>query len=184
MVWRFGQTNDQPKNRKKLISQIKEYAEQAKEPNHEMINKMIQEFRELCKSDDGKEFYMVNLIRYKKEIINDIDPMAENDKYMKAIIPLLFKYGGHPMFMSTYMGRFIHPEGNDDWDEIVIIRYRSRKDMLKMAADAAKLNLGDSKYSAIDNTQVFPVKGKITGVPVKLIATILLILSIAISFYY
>ena len=124
---------------------------------------------------------MVNLIRYKKEIVDGIDPMVENAKYMKAIIPLLFKYGSHPMFISNYMGRFIHPEGNDDWDDIVIIRYRSRKDMIKMAGDAAKLNLGNTKYSAIDKTQVFPVKGKITGIPIKLVATIVLIISILLS---
>jgi len=84
--------------------------------------------------------------------------------------------------MSSYMGRFIHPEGNDDWDDIVIIRYRSREDMLKMAADAAKLDLGDTKYAAIDKTQVFPVKGKITGVPVKLIVSIVLAFVILLLF--
>lgn len=167
-----------------LIQRFRQKAELSENPDQEMINKTVSEFRELSKSDDGKAFYMVNLIRYKKEIVNGIDPMVENEKYMNAIIPLLFKYGGHPMFISNYMGRFIHPEGNDDWDDIVIIRYRSRKDMIKMAGDAAELNLGNTKYSAIDKTQVFPVKGKIAGVPVRLIATLLLAISIAISVYF
>ena len=164
-----------------LIQRIWQKAELSENPDQEMINKTVSDFRELCKSDDGKAFYMVNLIRYKKEIVDGVDPMVENRKYMKGIIPLLFKYGGHPMFISNYMGRFIHPEGNDDWDDIVIIRYRSRKDMIKMAGDAAKLNLGNTKYSAIDKTQVFPVKGKITGIPIKLVATIVLIISILLS---
>jgi hypothetical protein len=100
----------------------------------------------------------------------------------KAIIPLLLKYGGHPVFMSSYMGRFIHPEGNDDWDDIAIVRYRSRADMLKMAADAAKLNLGETKFSAIEKTQVFPVQGKIKGVPVKLVASFALAFVVLLIF--
>jgi len=159
-----------------LIKQMKENGREANKPDSEMVK----EFRELCKSDDGDEFYMVNLIRYKKEVVNGVDPMEENEKYSKAIVPLLLKHGSHPVFMSSYKGRFIHPEGNDDWDDIAIIRYRSRKDMLKMAADAAKLNLGDTKFAAIEKTQVFPVKASITAVPVKLLATILLILFIGV----
>jgi hypothetical protein len=105
--------------------------------------------------------------------------MVENIKYTKKIFPLLLKYAGHPIFMSSYMGRMIHPEGNDDWDEIVIIRYRSRKDMLKMAVDAAKLNLAATKFAAIDKTQVFPVKTSITSLPIRFMATLLLVFSIA-----
>lgn len=161
-----------------LIKQIKENDGQANEPD----NELIKEFRELCESDDGDEFYLVNLIRYKKEVVNGVDPMAENEKYTKGIFPLLLKYGGHPVFMSSYMGRFIHPKGNDDWDDIAIVRYRSRKDLLKMAADGAKLGLDDSKFAAIDKTQVFPVKASITAVPLKLAATILLFLSIGVVF--
>lgn len=157
-----------------LIEKMKRNAGQ--ENNHD--NELIKDFRELCKTDDGNEFFMVNLIRYKREILKGIDPMAENEKYKKAIFPLLIKYGSHPIFMSSYMGRMIHPQGNDDWDEIAIIRYRSRKDMLKMAGDAAKLNLGKSKFAAIDKTQVFPVKALISALPIRLIATILLLFSI------
>jgi hypothetical protein len=158
-----------------LIEQMKENAGQINKPDNELIN----DFRELCKSDDGKEFYMVNLIRYKKEIVNGIDPMVENKKYTKKIFPLLLKYGGHPVFRSSYMGRMIHPEGSDDWNEIVIVRYRSRKDLLKMAVDGAKLNLAATKFAAIDKTQVFPVKTSISAVPVKLIATLILVFSLS-----
>jgi hypothetical protein len=157
-----------------LFEQMKENAGEFNKPDNNLIN----DFRELCKSDDGKEFYMVNLIRYKKEIVNGIDPLVENKKYIKKIFPLLLKYGGHPVFMSSYMGRMIHPEGNDDWNEIVIIRYRSRKDLLKMAVDGAKLNLAANKFAAIEKTQVFPVKASISSVPIKLLATLLLIFSL------
>jgi uncharacterized protein (DUF1330 family) len=152
-----------------LIEQMKENVGEFNKPDNNLIN----DFRELCKSDDGKEFHMVNLIRYKKEIVNGIDPMIENKKYIKKIFPLLLKYGGHPVFRSSYMGRMIHPEGNDDWNEIVIIRYRSRKDLLKMAVDGAKLNLAANKFAAIEKTQVFPVKTSISSVPIKLLATLL-----------
>merc|ERR1712146_346012 len=105
-------------------------------------------------------------------------PMEANKNYGKAILPLLFKYGNHPVFMSKCMGRFLHPEGSDDWYEVIIVRYRSRKDLLRMAADAAILNLGGLKFSAIDKTQVFPVKAKLHAMPVKLSITMLLIIFI------
>jgi hypothetical protein len=152
-----------------LIEQMNENPREVNKRDNNLIN----DFRELCKSDDGNEFYMVNLIRYKKEIVNGIDPMVENKKYTNKIFPLLLKYGGHPVFRSSYMGRMIHPEGNDDWDEIVIVRYRSRKDLLKMAVDGAKLNLAATKFAAIEKTQVFPVKTSISSVPIKLLATLL-----------
>jgi len=179
MFWYGGSGTPMTNNEMEtLISQIKENKGQANEPDDELIK----EFREICKSDDGHEFYLVNLIRYKKEIVNGVDPMAENKKYTKAIFPLLLKYGGHPVFNSSYMGRFIHPEGNDDWDDIAIVRYRSHKDLLKMAVDGAKQNLDDTKFAAIDETQVFPVKATISAIPVKLIATIILVFSLGFMF--
>jgi hypothetical protein len=124
---------------------------------------LIQQFRELTKNDDGREFYMVNLLKYRKKAFYPEggtfgdDPMAANDRYNRAIIPMLLKHGGHPVFHGQVQGRFLHPDDAVDWDQVGIVRYRSRRDMLKMAVDIAGLGIDIHKWAALEKTQVFPV---------------------------
>jgi hypothetical protein len=33
------------------------------------------------------------------------------------------------VFVGQVEGRFIHPDGADDWDQVAMVRYRSRRDM-------------------------------------------------------
>ena len=125
---------------------------------------ILQQFRELAKSDDGREYYMVNLLKFRKKALYPEgssfgdDPMAANDRYNRAIIPLLLKHGGHPVFAGKVQGRFIHPGGADDWDQVAMVRYRSRRDMLKMAVEIAGKGVDIHKWAALEKTQVFPVK--------------------------
>jgi hypothetical protein len=125
---------------------------------------ILQQFRELTKNDDGREFYMVNLLNFRKKALYPEgisfgdDPLAANDRYNRAVIPLLLKYGGHPVFDSLVQGRFIHPEAGEDWGHIAMVRYRSRRDMLKMAVEIAGLGVDVHKWASLEKTQVFPVK--------------------------
>ncbi len=125
---------------------------------------LIQQFREMAKSDDGREYYMVNLLKFRKKALYPAgssfgdDPLAANDRYNRAIIPLLLKHGGHPVFDSLVLGRFIHPQGADDWDHVAMVRYRSHRDMLKMAVEIAGKGTDVHKWAALEKTQVFPVK--------------------------
>jgi len=125
---------------------------------------ILQQFRELTKSDDGREYYMVNLLKFRKKAIYPAgspygdDPLAANDRYNRAVIPLLLKHGGHPVFDSLVQGRFIHPEAGEEWDHVAMVRYRSRRDMLKMAVEIAGLGVDVHKWASLEKTQVFPVK--------------------------
>lgn len=140
---------------------------------------LLEQLRELCKSDDGKEFYLVNLIRYNK----DEGAQLENKKYRRAMMPLLLRRACHPVFLSSYMGRFIHPEGNDDWDDVAVVRYRSRRDMLEVIAEAAKRKLVAAKGSATEKTQAFPVKAKLRSVPIFEILVLALLIFAAQAIY-
>jgi hypothetical protein len=125
---------------------------------------ILQQFRELAKDDDGQAYYMVNLIKFRKKALYPAgstfgdDPLAANDRYNRAIIPLLLKHGGHPVFLSQVQGRFLHPDGADDWDQVAMVRYRSRRDMLKMAVEIAGKGVDIHKWAALEKTQVFPVR--------------------------
>jgi len=144
-----------------LLAEMKRRA--GKQPEEEE-GPIMKEFRQLAKSDDGREYYMVNLLKFRqKALYPDVspfgdDPMAANERYNRAIIPLLLKYGGHPVFLSQVEGGFIHPESADDWDQVAMVRYRSRRDMLKMAVEIAGLKIDIHKWASLEKTQVFPVR--------------------------
>jgi hypothetical protein len=129
---------------------------------------ILQQFRDLTKGDDGREYYMVNLLKFRKKALYPDgssfgdDPLAANDRYNRAIIPLLLKHGGHPVFLGQVQGRFIHPGGGDEWDQVAMVRYRSRRDMLKMAVEIAGLGIDIHKWAALEKTHVFPVRPLVT----------------------
>ena len=145
-----------------LLAEMRRRA--GKQALDEESSPLLKQFRELTKNDDGREYYMVNLLKFRKKALYPAgsqytdDPMAANDRYNRAIIPLLLKHGGFPVFDSVVKGRFIHPEAVDDWDHVAMARYRSRRDMLKMAVEIAGNGSDVHKWASVEKTQVFPVK--------------------------
>lgn len=144
-----------------LLAAIKRRAGKESQPDE---SPLFDQFRDLAKSDDGREFYMVNLMKFRQKALYPEgssfgeDPMAANNRYSRAIIPLLLKYGGHPVFLGQVQGRFLHPGSADDWDQVGMVRYRSRRDLLKMAVEIAGLGIDIHKWAALEKTQIFPVK--------------------------
>ncbi|RPH59255.1 MAG: hypothetical protein EHM81_08570 [Chloroflexi bacterium] len=144
-----------------LLAEMKRRAGKKSQPAE---SPLLDQFRELTKNDDGREYYMVNLLKFRQKALYpagspfDDDPLAANARYSRAILPLLLKHGAHPVFLGQVQGRFLHPVGADDWDLVGIIRYRSRRDMLKMAVEVAGLGVDIHKWAALEKTQVFPVR--------------------------
>src|SRR5207247_10940109 len=85
------------------------------------------------------------------------DPLEADARYNRAIVPYLLKHGGVPVFLGKPEGRFIEEAGDPEWHRVAIVRYRSRRDMLKMVADLAGQNVAVHKWASIEKTQVFPV---------------------------
>jgi len=159
-----------------------------KEEKTETDTQLLQELCELAKNDDGREYYMVNLLKFRKKALYPEgspfgdDPMAANNRYNLFIMPQLLKYGGHPVFASKVMGRFIHPENADDWDQVAMVRYRSRRDMLKMVAGAAGSGEGIHKWAALEKTQVFPVKTFMNLIFVRATVAVILFAILMLSY--
>ncbi len=128
------------------------------------VSHLLPQLRELAASDDGNEFFMVNLIRWREKALYPAgspygDDVRQADaRYGKALVPHLIKYAGHPVFMANVMGPFIN-EGNDPaWQRVAIVRYRSRRDMLRMIAEVANKDVGIHKWASIERTHVFPAR--------------------------
>lgn len=133
-------------------------------PLTESDKEMIPEIRRLLAKDDGKEFVMQNLVRYRPKALypagysyND-DPRAADQRYGKAILGPLLRQGSLPVFIARRCGSFIEPEGADVWHYVAMVRYRSRRDFLRFALAIQSKGIVVHKWAALEKTHVFPVK--------------------------
>ena len=186
LVWYGGQ--DKPLSAREVDTLLTEMQKRAgKQVQTEEEAPLLKQFRELAKSDDGGEYYMVNLLKFREKALYPVgslyndDPLAANNRYNRAIIPLLLKHGGMPVFDSRAQGRFIHPDDAEDWDHVAMVRYRSRRDMLKMALELAGSGADIHKWAALEKTQVFPVKSLFNLTFIRGIVAVLLFVIALIS---
>jgi hypothetical protein len=124
----------------------------------------VHEVRELLANDDGKEFIMQNLVRYRPKALYppghhySDDPREADKRYGKSILWPLLRNGNLVLFVARRSGNFIAPEGADAWHYVAMVRYRSRRDFVQFAIDANRADKFMHKWAAIEKTHVFPVK--------------------------
>jgi hypothetical protein len=147
-----------------MIDEIEANAKELAGPDYD--RELIESFRVLSRVDDGREFYMLNLMRFRQKAVYpesyehdyDDDAMAAASRYNAAVIPALLARGSLPILMGRYAGPFIPPLGTERWDQIGIIRYRSRRDMLSMAMELSSTGGGAHKGASLEKTVVFPIE--------------------------
>jgi len=124
---------------------------------------VLEQVRELVANDDGREFVMQNLVRYRARAEYppgysfDDDPRKADRRYGRAILWPLLRYGNHPVFIARRSGRFIDPDDADQWHYVAMVRYRSRRDFLRFAVKIEHEDIAVHKWAAIGKTHVFPV---------------------------
>ncbi|ALK91881.1 hypothetical protein [Limnohabitans sp. 103DPR2] len=124
----------------------------------------VEDVRQLLASDDGKEFVMQNLVRYRAKALYpertnySDDPREADKRYGKSIIGDLLRYGNVVIFIGRKSGDFVRPEGADAWHYVAMVRYRSRRDFVRFAIRANQADKFMHKWAAIEKTHVFPVK--------------------------
>jgi len=131
--------------------------------------------RSLLAQDDGREFVMQNLVRYRAkalyppghEHLGD-DPRAADRRYGKAIIPHLLRYGNVPVFIARRTGSFIEPAQAEAWHYVAMVRYRSRRDFLRFALSIERAaDIAVHKWAAIETTHIFPVRPVVSLILVR-----------------
>tara|TARA_B110000091_G_scaffold40527_1_gene43844 strand:+ start:667 stop:1197 length:531 start_codon:yes stop_codon:yes gene_type:complete len=118
----------------------------------------IKYMRTLAESDDGAEFIMVNLIRYRDRAMysadspwsKETDPMLADARYGAGVVPLLLKRGSLPVFISSVNGGFINETTHGEWDMVAMVRYRSVRDMLQMMVEISSTDLAEHKWAAMN----------------------------------
>lgn len=145
----------------------------------------INEVRELLANDDGKEFIMQNLVRYRPKALYppgyhySNDPREADKRYGKSILWPLLRNGNLLLFVARRTGNFVVPEGADAWHYVAMVRYRSRRDFVRFAIQGNQAEKFVHKWAAIEKTHIFPVKPVISLFTVR-IALGLLLLSIGL----
>jgi hypothetical protein len=102
--------------------------------------------RAFLEADDGREFFMLNLIRLNPDPV--IEPGSGEPKSARSVLerytghflPALMRRAGHPAFVGPAAGGYVEHWGvapDPGWSVAGVIRYRSRRDVIELATDPA-----------------------------------------------
>lgn len=125
---------------------------------------LLDDLRSVLLPDDGREFVMANLVRYRERALYPSgqtwsdDPRAADRRYGRLIIWPLLRRASLALFVAPRIGRFIQAPGQPEWHYVALVRYRSRRDFLSFALEIERGDIVQHKWAAIETTQVFPVR--------------------------
>ncbi len=102
-------------------------------------------FRGFLEADDGREFVMLNLVKFASgmaphpETGEQVPARSLMDHYSRHFIRRLVRRGGHPALVARKVGPYVDAWGDvqadPGWSIMGYMRYRSRRDLLALAAD-------------------------------------------------
>lgn len=130
----------------------------------------IQRMRQFMEEDTGRQFLMVNVMdmaptpRRVAGVPADESSEQMMGRYMEHMFPELLKRASHPIFL----GRVIFDsmdilgiEGAENWTSAVLMRYRSRRDLMDIASNPIFAGKHEFKLAALDKTIAFPVENQL-----------------------
>ena len=137
--------------------------------------------REFLEQDDGREFFMVNLLQIKS-------PKRESQKllmgYFKKFMSGMIPRGGHPLFLAKAAARNIENlncEHADNWSSVGIIRYRSRRDFAQIVLNTFGSEHHADKLLSLKKTLAFPSTTTLFFGSPKIIIALVLGLAAAVT---
>ena len=136
---------------------------------------ILEHMRAWAEADDGRPVYMLNLMRYYKQLkpLPQVagftgTPAQANAYYEEHVMPLLFGVGAYPLFASTMQGVMAGdaPSTNlitfdsaiDNWDSVLIVRYPSRRAFFALISDPEYIKYVPYKSASV-TVGLVPMKG-------------------------
>ena len=178
LLWYGGR--GKPLSAAEIESGLRQLAGRNQDPHGQAL---LQDVRDLLANDDGREFVMQNLVRYRPRALYPPghaygdDPRAADRRYGRAILWPLLRRACVLVFVARRSGRFIDPPGAEAWHYVAMVRYRSRRDFLNFALEIERGDIVMHKWAAIATTHVFPVQPLLSLVLVR--STVLAVLGLA-----
>jgi uncharacterized protein (DUF1330 family) len=102
--------------------------------------------RTWAEADDGKPFYMLNLMRYYDELRRfpgapdfQGSPQESTARYTKHASQMVKKIGGYAMVAGPTQSKNLmaYESDLDNWSQVLLVRYPSRRAFLSLVADPA-----------------------------------------------
>ena len=141
----------------------------------------LSNIRKFLEQDDGREFFMVNLLEIKS-------PKSESQKllmgYFKKFMSGMIPRGGHPLFLAKAAAKNIENlncEHADDWSSVGIIRYRSRRDFAQIVLKTFGSEHHSDKLLSLKKTLAFPSTTTLFFGSPKIIIALVLGLAAAVT---
>ncbi len=144
---------------------------------------MLESLREWGYADDGEEFMMLNMMRYRDEVLDypgtiksfEGTPKESNETYELVTKDILLKQGGYPpawgeVNLKRNITRADDSDANTGWDRVGFARYPNRRGFFRLMAtpeygvqSAYKLMGATTNLIPMTPQWVFPDMRLLTG---------------------
>lgn len=151
----------------------------------------LDRLRAFLETDTGDDFVMVNLIEFYdqppslKGIPANESAEALLSRYMNFMWPALLKRACHPVVFAQAASNSLDVWGIKQaghWSQAAFMRYRSRRDLMEIAADPDFQGPHQFKIAAMSKTIAFPGDPWFqTGDPRLLLALVLIIMCLLLQ---
>lgn len=130
----------------------------------------IQRMRQFMEEDTGRQFLMVNVMdmaptpRRVAGVPADESSDQMMGRYMEHMFPELLKRASHPIFLGRVVFDsmdILGIQGAENWTSAVLMRYRSRRDLMDIASNPIFAGKHEFKLAALDKTIAFPVENQL-----------------------
>lgn len=127
----------------------------------------LRTIRAFLEQDDGREFFMVNLVRIAPGEVPHPDTGAATtgqamlQRYSRVFMRNLIRYGGHPAVAARKVGGYVDAwqvPPDPGWSVVGYMRYRSRRDMIAMASEPVFKGIHKFKIAGVAETFSFPTQ--------------------------
>jgi len=142
---------------------------------YELSPDSLKRFRQFAEADDGKPFFMINLIQEYDEPKYPENWQGEKAEtvldakmlYSKACYPIMMNTGSYSLFGVTFTGPAVVNTGGDfeDWDQFYLISYPNRRAFMELLVNDAYANAIVHKYAGDKETVLIPVTAGEVVVP-------------------
>ena len=109
-------------------------------------------------ADDGKPFYTVNLYHFNqqanyKDGSRSLSGLQAFEEFQREMLKQLAKVGAQPVFGS------IEHLSPSPWQKLVIVRYESRRDIMKLFTSEGFVNANEHKWASLASHERLLVQG-------------------------
>lgn len=162
LIWYYG--SGKPLSNEEVEQYISIIEKRAGGPNA-ATNSATANLRKFGLEDDGKQFFMVSMEKYYdkpqyKDGDHGITSEAANKRYATNTMKLMLKKAGHPYGIFIPLTNLSNINRQDDsvWDNVSVVRYRSRRDFLNMVTSPQWHSGYGEKVAALRENPNMPSK--------------------------